>query len=171
MTNSEDTAGHSSHRKLLDRTFYVSLILKGINGLLELLGGTLLVLVDPTRIKALVGALTQQELSEDPQDFIARSLVNLSKDLDVSTTLFVAIYLLIHGLVKAVLVWAVLRDRLWAYPWLIAFLVAFILYQIYELSIGFGWGLFALTAFDVFIVALTWREYRLHRPLETRFAE
>lgn len=71
--------------------------------------------------------------------------------------------MLIHGLVKVVLVWAVLKNRLWAYPWLIGFLIAFILYQAYELIVNFSWVLLALTVFDVVIILLTWREYQLHR--------
>ena len=51
----------------------------------------------------------------------------------------------------------------WIIRWQIGFLIAFILYQVYELIISFSWGLFALTVFDVFIVLLTWREYQLHR--------
>ena len=36
--------------------------------------------------------------------------------------MFAAVYLLSHGLSKIVLVALVLRDKLWAYPWLIALL-------------------------------------------------
>ncbi|WP_301540654.1 DUF2127 domain-containing protein [Glutamicibacter halophytocola] len=161
-----DTSGRSvqiRHRRLLDRTFYVGLILKGLNGLAELISGTALLFTGPAKIASWISVLTQHELSEDPQDFIARSLVNLSERLDVSATLFAAFYLLIHGLVKVVLVWAVLKNRLWAYPWLIGFLIAFILYQTYELIVNFSWVLLALTVFDVVIVLLTWREYQLHR--------
>lgn len=61
------------------------------------------------------------------------------------------------------LLWAVLKNRLWAYPWLIGFLLAFILYQDYELIVNFSWVLLALTVFDVVIVLLTWREYQLRR--------
>jgi uncharacterized membrane protein len=65
--------------------------------------------------------------------------------------------------VKVVLVVAVLRSKLWAYPVLIAFLVAFIGYQVVELVINFSVGLLLLTLFDIFIVILTVREYRLHK--------
>jgi uncharacterized membrane protein len=33
-----------------------------------------------------------------------------------------AVYLLAHGLVKVILVAALLKNQLWAYPWTIAFL-------------------------------------------------
>lgn len=148
--------------RLLDKTFKVSLVLKGLDGVLELVGGILLLLVSPAQVGSLVQILTQHELSEDPQDLIATALVHLAGTMTVSATLFGAIYLLLHGLVKVVLVWAVLKDKLWAYPWMIAFLGVFILYQSYELVVAFTWGMVLLTAFDVFIVWLTAHEYRAH---------
>ncbi len=148
---------------LLDRTFRVSLILKGLDGVLELIGGILLLVVTPRQIGDLVRFLTQHELAQDPHDFLANSLVHLSSNLSGSATLFGAIYLLLHGLVKIVLVWAVLKDKLWAYPWMIAFLLVFILYQGYRIAVAFSWGLVLLTAFDIFIVWITAREYRIHR--------
>ncbi|GAA3775506.1 hypothetical protein GCM10022240_28920 [Microbacterium kribbense] len=148
---------------LLDRTFQISLILKGLDGLLELIGGITLLLITPAQIAAVVRALTRHELSEDPHDLVANLLINYTDTLGVATTVFGAIYLLVHGIVKVFLVIAVLRDKLWAYPWLIGFLIVFIGFQGYELVINFGWALLLLTAFDIFIVVLTIREYRFHR--------
>ena len=153
----------SAQTTLLDRTFRVSLVLKGLDGVLELIGGVLLLLVTPKQIGDLVRFLTQHELAQDPHDFVANSLVHMSSNLSVSASVFGAIYLLLHGLVKIVLVWAVLKDKLWAYPWMIAFLLVFILYQGYRIAVAFSWGLVLLTAFDIFIVWITAREYRLHK--------
>ena len=74
--------------------------------------------------------------------------------------LFGAVYLLAHGLVKVVLVVALLKNQLWAYPWTIAFLGVFIVYQLYRLSLRASVGLTVLTIFDAFIAWLTYREYR-----------
>ncbi len=150
-------------RRLLDLVFWISLILKGLDGVLELIGGVLLLVLTPAQISTIVQVLTQHELSEDPSDLIANALVRFAASLDVSATLFGAIYLLLHGAVKVVLVVAVLRDRLWAYPWLIGFLLVFIGYQVYDMVVHFTWGMLLLTLFDAFIVVLTAREYRLHR--------
>ncbi len=152
----------SSHRAL-DTTFRVSLILKAADGVLELVGGVLLLLVSPAQITAVVRFLTQHELAEDRHDFFANLLVHTAGSLSVSATVFGAIYLLLHGLVKVVLVAAVLSGRLWAYPWMIGFLLVFIAYQLYEMVVHFSFGLLALTLFDLFIVVLTAREYQLHR--------
>jgi uncharacterized membrane protein len=153
---------------LLDRTFVVSLIVKGLDGAFELVGGVLLVIVTPAQIEAVARFVTQHELSEDPHDLIANALLHLTGALSVSASLFGAIYLLLHGLVKIALVWAVLKDRLWAYPWMIAFLLVFIAYQTYRILVSFSWALLLLTAFDVFIVYLTWREYGIHRARRQR---
>ena len=74
--------------------------------------------------------------------------------------LFGAVYLLAHGVVKVILVAALLKNQLWAYPWMIAFLGVFIGYQLYRLSFQPSVGLTALTIFDVVIAWLTYREYR-----------
>lgn len=64
---------------------------------------------------------------------------------------------------KIVLVVALLRQKRWAYPWMIAFLMLFIAYQCYRIVIAPSIGLALLTLFDAFVVWLTWREYQLHR--------
>jgi uncharacterized membrane protein len=147
----------------LDRVFDVSLILKGIDGLLELVGGILLFVISPVRLNAIVRFLTQHELTEDPNDFIATRLVRYAHLFTTSVSLFLAIYLLSHGLVKIVLVVAVLKEQLWAYPWMIAFLLIFIAYQVYQLAQQLSVGLLFLTVFDLFIVALTFLEYQKHK--------
>jgi uncharacterized membrane protein len=91
-------------------------------------------------------------------------LLHTTAHLGHGTTLFGAIYLLSHGLAKIVLVALVLRGKLWAYPWLIVLLLAFIAYQLYQIIfVNFSPGLTALTIFDAFLVWLTWREYRSKR--------
>jgi len=152
-----------SQTTVLDRTFRISLLLKGLDGVLELIGGILLLLVTPAQIGDVARFLTQHELTQDPRDFVANSLLHMTANLSGSASLFGAVYLLLHGVVKIVLVWAVLKEKLWAYPWMIAFLLLFIVYQLYRISVSFSWGMVLLTAFDIFIVWITWREYRMRR--------
>ena len=157
-------AGGATQREaFLTSTFRVSLILKGLDGLLELGGGLLLLFVTPSQISSLVQALTQHELAEDPGDLFSNALMHAADSLTVSASFFAAVYLLLHGLVKIVLVWAVLKDYLWAYPWMIAFLMVFIVFQSCQILVSFSWALVLLTLFDVFVVWLAWREYGVHR--------
>jgi uncharacterized membrane protein len=153
---------------LLDRSFQIGIVLKGLDGVLELIGGVLLLAVSPATINRITAVLTQHELSEDPHDVIATHLLRLSHGLTGSAVGFAAAYLLLHGLVKVVLVLALLRNTLWAYPWMIAFLVAFIGYQLYRIALHITPGLTALTIFDAIIVWLTWREYQKQRSVQQR---
>jgi len=155
-------------RDLLDRTFEVGILLKGLDGVLELVGGALLLVVSPATINRITGALTQHELSEDPHDVVATHVLRISHGLTGPAVGFAAAYLLLHGVVKVALVLALLRNKLWAYPWMIAFLVAFIVYQLYRIALDLSPGLVALTVFDAVIVWLTWREYRKQRSSRQR---
>jgi len=155
-------------KDLLDRTFEVGIILKGLDGVLEVIGGVLLLVVSPETMNRLAATLTQHELSEDPKDFFATHLLRLTHGLTHSTVRFAAAYLLLHGLVKIVLVVSLLRNKLWAYPWTIAFLVVFIVYQLYRIALAPTAGLVALTVFDAFVAWLTWREYGKQRALSPR---
>ena len=144
----------------IHQLFEVGVVFKGIDGVLEAVGGIILLFISPDRIKGVIASLTQHELSEDPRDFIASHLARYARDLSASTKLFEALYLLSHGLIKVFLVWGLLSNKLWAYPASIAFLIAFIGYQLYRYSYTHAIGLILLTVFDVFIIALTWHEYR-----------
>jgi len=99
----------------LDTTFKISLVLKGLDGILEVVGGLLLLFLSPQAIEHIARTLTAHELREDPHDFIASHVLRTASHLTTSTTLYGAIYLLIHGAAKIVLVALVLRGKLWAY--------------------------------------------------------
>ncbi len=151
-------------RDMLDRTFEISIIAKGIDGLLELVGGVLLLAAGPSTVNHIIVDITQHELSEDPNDLIATRLLHFGAGLTGSAVRFAAAYLLVHGIVKVVLVVALLRNKLWAYPWLIVTLAIFIGYQLYRIALmPTGW-LILLTIFDAFVVWITWREWRKQRP-------
>jgi uncharacterized membrane protein len=155
-------------RDLLDQTFEVGIILKGLDGLLEVIGGLLLLVVSPATIDRVVTSLTQHELSEDPHDVLATHLLRTAHGLTGSAVLFAAIYLLAHGLVKVILVAALLANQLWAYPWMIVFLGIFIVYQLYRILLRPSVGLTALTIFDAVIAWLTYCEYRKQLALAHR---
>jgi uncharacterized membrane protein len=147
----------------LDRLFQIGIILKGLDGVMELVGGLLLLFVTPGDIRHLVAILTQAELSEDPDDVVARYLLHTANGLTGNAVIFGAAYLLLHGAVKVVLVIALLLNKLWAYPCMIIILLIFIGYQLYRIVLNPSVGLVVLTVFDALIVALTWREYLRQR--------
>jgi uncharacterized membrane protein len=142
------------------RVFALGIWVKGIDGLLEIVGGSILLLTSNAALNQVVIALTQHELIEDPHDLVANAARQLVAQLSASTKVFGGVYLIAHGLAKVVLVVGLLRGQRWAYPVAIGFLCLFITYQLYRLSYQFSLGVLLLTLFDVMIVGLTWREYR-----------
>jgi uncharacterized membrane protein len=150
----------------LDRAFAIGIFLKGLNGVAEIVGGTILLFATPAVISQMLTSVTGSELAEDPTDFLAIRLRHFaaSDALSAGGIRFAAIYLLAHGIVKVALVTAVLKGRSWAYPSMIVFLVCFIAYQLFRLSMAPTTPLIALTVFDAVLVCLAWRQWRNHQP-------
>src|SRR5665213_2023176 len=150
-------------RTATDKAFRISLYLKGLDGLLETVGGILLLLINPDQINHWAARLTEGELSEDPHDFIANHILKTAHSLTGESLAFGAAYLLAHGVVKIILVAEVLRDHLWAYKALIGVTALFVVYQLYRLTDKLSVGLILLTVFDLIIIYLTQNEYRKHK--------
>jgi uncharacterized membrane protein len=150
--------------KNFDRVFSISLVLKGIDAVLEIVGGLVFVFVAPDDITSVVRWAISHDLAGDPHDWIARHILHATNGLSRSTSVFAAVYLLTHGIAKLALVVLVLRGKLWAYPWMIGLLLAFIVYQAYRFTTDPGAGLVILSVFDAFVAWLTWVEYRARRP-------
>src|SRR3981081_962383 len=104
------------NERRVHQIFEISVLLKGAHALIECIGGLVLALVSTNAIKSLVNALTQEELIEDPNDFVAGHLLSLAQNFTVSTQRFYAFYLLSHGVIKLFLVVGLLKNKLWAYP-------------------------------------------------------
>jgi uncharacterized membrane protein len=149
--------------KVLHETFRAGIFIKGIDGILEIIGGAILYVVSPLQINRLVLLLTSHELSEDPRDIIASHLVRWAGHLSVHTKLFGSFYLASHGIMKTAIVLLLWRGRLSAYPAAIVFFSVFILYQGYRYSYSHSIWLIFLSVFDIIIIVLTWLEYQRMR--------
>lgn len=147
-------------RTATDKAFRISLYIKGLDGLLEIIGGIILLVIEPEQVNRFAHWLTQGELSEDPHDFIANHILKTAHDLTGASLTFGAAYLLSHGIVKIVLIVEVIRGHLWAYVGLIAVTALFVIYQTYRMAVKFSLSLLLLTIFDLLIIYLTQKEYR-----------
>jgi uncharacterized membrane protein len=152
-------------RNNFDRVFEISILLKAIDGVLEIIGGILILFLKTDTIISVAQKITQHELSQDPNDFIANHILHSAHLLTAGSILFASLYLLSHGIIKIVLVVEILRNHLWAYIGLIAVTVIFIIYQIYRMSYAHSVSLILLTIFDIFIVYITVKEYKKQKTL------
>ncbi len=145
---------------LLHETFEVSILLKGAFALLEAASGVLLWLIGPNAILGLVTRITQSEIAEDTSDWVASTLLHWAQGFSIESQHFYAFYLLSHGLVKLVLVAGLLRGARWSYPASLVVMAMFVAYQLYRFGATHSPGLILLTVFDIFVIALIWREWR-----------
>ncbi len=154
--------------KNIHRFFEISVFLKGLHALLETIGGIFLYFISTQTITLWIVKLTQEELNEDPNDYIAHYLRQSSSHLSIGTKFFAAFYLLSHGVIKLFLVVGLLRGKHWAYPTSLAVLGLFIIYQLYRFTFTHSLSLIALTIFDLIVMWLIWQEYKLIRALKPK---
>lgn len=90
----------SSTKSIADRSlhhfFYIGVWLKGMQGILEALGGALLWFLNPKVLHDVGALFVKHELSEYPQNFIVRFIHHVAAHWSLSTQHFGAIYLLIR---------------------------------------------------------------------------
>ena len=156
------------NERRIHRIFEISVLLKGTHAVVESIGGIALYFISTDTIVAFVNRITQEELLEDPNDFIATWLLGMARDFSVASKSFYSFYLLSHGLIKLWLVVNLLRNRLWSYPASLVVMAAFIVYQLYRFSYTYSLGLMLLTIFDVFVIALIWHEWQLVKRFGNR---
>jgi len=147
-------------KSLLDKTYEIGIIIKGIDGTLELIGGILILTLSSDTILKITHFLTQNELHQDPHNFIATHIVKLGDHLANGLNIFAALFLLSHGIVKVVMVTCLLLNKIWAYPWSLGVLITFFVYQIYVMVVSPTFGMGFLTVLDAVIIYLVYREWQ-----------
>ena len=151
------------NEKRIHQIFDVSVSLKGLHAIIEIIGGLALYLTSTETIIGWINRLSQGELTEDPHDWIATHAMKFGDNFSVAQHHFYAFYLLSHGMIKGVVVIGLLKEKLWAYPASFIVFGAFIAYQLYRYSWTHDFGLILLSIFDLFVIALAVHEYRLLR--------
>lgn len=150
---------------LLDKFYEVGVIVKGIDGAIELAVGIVLLVAPSMPHHALVAVAAEAGEGMDPfRQFIANYLENLDDQLAHTGLGFLIAFLLVHGLVKLALVYFLLRRIHRAYPYALAVLTAFLLYQLYTLATAPTVGMAVLTVIDLAIIVLVYKEYREIKP-------
>ena len=153
------------NEKTLHDLFLISMWIKGLVGVIQAVGGALLLTVSHHALTAFVMSMTTPELSEDPHDLIATFLTRSAAHFSGGTQLFASVYLISHGAIKILLVVALLRNKLWSYPVSLWVLCAFIVYQCYRYTHTHSPWLVMLTALDVVVLFLIFHEYRVRKAL------
>jgi len=152
-----------------DRLFQIAVVLKGIDGGVQLIGGLLLIVIPPAAITGLANAIITRDLLGDPGGTLAQHLQTAASNFaGGGTRLFAIIYLLAHGVIKLALVWALLKRILLAFPVGVVVLAAFVVYEVWRAVHTHSIMLPIFAALDLVIIVLVIREYfKLRRERAT----
>ena len=148
---------------LFNTVYDIGIIIKGIDGFIELMAG-LVLLVAPSVAHTIL-MFIHNEFAEGPthhlRQYIAQYVAHVDTNLAKAGMMFLIIFLISHGVVKLALVYALLKKIVQAYPIALVVLGLFLVYQIYAFirEPGIGMGLFIIL--DAAIIGLVWREYKL----------
>ncbi len=151
----------SRGEKNIYELFRISVLLKGGISVAEIIVGIVAFFVPISVVTDLVASFAKAELAESPGSFIASHVLTLAQDASLVSGTFIALYLLTRGLIKLVLVWALLKNQLWAYPSSLVVLGLFVLYQLYQIVTGHSIVVVAITLFDLTVMYFIWREYKI----------
>jgi uncharacterized membrane protein len=154
-------------RSTFERVYSVVVAVKGLDGLVELVAG-LILLVAPRLTGSALEALAT-ELAEGTSPLraaAARSIAAAGGGL-VTGAAPLAVFLLVHGVVKLLTVSALLRRAIRWYPWALLALCALLVVQLVGVLSAPAVGGWVLVALDVVVITLVGWEYeRLRRERE-----
>jgi len=147
--------------KATDVLFRIGLFFKAVDSLFEVVGG--LILTTPTKLSRYILAISKHEAFRHHQ-VLAGRLDRLAETVTNHPSMPEAIYLMIHGLAKVILIAAIIRGKRWGY---VGFVVVLSLFTAIELVRAITareivTGVFGI--FDMFVVYLIYREYQARFP-------
>ncbi len=149
-------------RETVHRLFGVSILIKGLDGVLEVIGGVLLAF-SPGTVTGAIAFWTTHELAKEPGNWIANAVQRSLQSFSSDTQHFVTAYLIGHGLIKVLLVAGLWREKLWAFPTSLAFLAIFLVYQLYRFAHTHSIALLGLAILDAIVIGFIAREYQFRK--------
>lgn len=146
--------------------FELGIALKGLNALVETIGGILLLFSSTTAMNSVVHTVARHALAGGVGHFLARHLMSNTQNISAASKTFAAVYLITHGAIKIGIVIALWLNKLWAYPVALFVFTGFVVYQVARYQHTHASWLLWLALFDAFVIYLTWHEY--HEQKTTR---
>lgn len=144
-----------------ERVYNIGIAIKGIDGAVELIAG-LAIWLSPHLVHRVLTAVSSElgEHTSRPFQWAAGYLGQIDGDVLKGGLIFVILFLVIHGVVKLALVYALLKRIERAYPAALLVLVVFLAVQLYSLIVHPSIGMAILTVLDAAIIWLVWNEYQ-----------
>ena len=157
----------NTERSAGEGLFRAALLLKGLDGAVELLAAVALLVATPAVLEGFVRVVLDHHLLGGPHSDLAMRFAAGGEQLAGRGRTFAVVYLALHGLIKCGLVVAMARRVRPAYPVAAVVLGLFVVYELYRATRTGSVLLPAFAALDVVIIGLIVREYLRLRRGET----
>ncbi|CNK13791.1 DUF2127 domain-containing protein [Yersinia aldovae] len=162
---------NSAGEQNIHAAFELSLLLKAILAVIEIITGILTYFVTPQFLLNILHRITRVDFIEGHGDVVVNYLQHVAQSLSISSLHFAAFYLIIHGVVKLWIIIGLWHEKLGYYPAAIVIFSLFIVYQLYRYTFTHSMLLLLITALDVMVIVLTLLEYRRLRHQSKNLTE
>ena len=135
--------------KRIHQIFVITVALKGLHGIVEIIGGIALAVFSTDAILRLLYHLDKHQL--------------VTRHFSTGEHHYYVWFFLSHGALNLALAIGLLLEKLWAYPAAMVVLALFIVLQMHRFTHVHDPGLVLFSILDVIVIGLAVHEYRLLR--------
>lgn len=143
----------------VDKFFFLAIVAKALFGLAEVVAGLVLLAVGAARLDRLAVWLE----TTAPSGLTSVAAQHLLTFISHTGTVADALLLIGHGAIKLFLIIGILRNKLWAYLWMIVAMVIFVVTEVAQGALTGQAGMYAIAVLDVIVLVLTVIEWHRHR--------
>ena len=140
--------------------FYGGLVIKGVDALIEFIGGIILIVLNHEGLNRLISLIALPELIEDPKDMVMNYFITIGQNFSINSQHSVAVYMILHGTTKLAIVWVLLTKKMWAYPLAIFVFALFIAYEMYSYMNNKSVLMLMMVIIDIVIFVMIILEYK-----------
>lgn len=150
-----------TEEKRIYQFFFGSVLLKGAISFAEIVAGILFFFITPQEVIDFILSISKIILPGPLQSLAESIMTSVGHELMIVSASIIGLYLLTRGLIKFLLIWAMLKNILWAYPWSLVVLGLFVLSQLYQIAMTQSLLIIGVTLFDLVVMYFIWREYKI----------
>ena len=147
-------------RKIVQHLFNFFIFIKGIDGLIELLGGLVFILLKKEVLIRIISHIFHYDLFDIPNKVILKWVTAISNALTTNVQIFISIVLIGSGLIKMVISFNLLRRKIAIFPIAIGFLLLLYIYQIIQMFYTPSIFMYLFNLFDAIVILVIYLEYR-----------
>jgi uncharacterized membrane protein len=154
--------------RVLQILFNISIVLKGVDGLIELIGGVLFAILEKEVILKLIIDFLSYDLFKIPNKTVLELATTVSHDLDTSIRNFIIAVLIGNGFIKIAFAIGLLLRKMFIFPISIIFLIGLLIYQIIQTFYTPSLYLIFFNLFDFAVIVVIWLQY-IHLKKSKKF--